>query len=96
MTVVPMMGILRSMRLADYMDKHGLDDPAMAGLIGDDVSAWAVRKWRYGQRVPRRDMQKRIERVTEGVVTTADLFAAADEVAERARTAPTPQDGAAA
>lgn len=80
-----MMGIFERMRLADYMDKHDLDDLAMAGRLGSDVSAWAVRKWRYGQRVPRRDMMRRIEVATEGAVTTSDLFDAADDAEQRRR-----------
>ncbi|WP_157080839.1 helix-turn-helix domain-containing protein [Methylobacterium variabile] len=65
------------MKLAAYMQAEGLDDAAMAARIGPDVSLWAVRKWRYGQRIPRLGMLKRISDVTAGAVTAQDHFDAA-------------------
>ncbi|MGY2052932.1 helix-turn-helix domain-containing protein [Methylobacterium sp. JK268] len=65
------------MKLAAYMEAEGLDDAAMAARIGPDVSSWAVRKWRYGQRMPRLAMQRRISAVTGGQVTAQDHFDAA-------------------
>ncbi|AWN55040.1 helix-turn-helix transcriptional regulator [Methylobacterium sp. 17Sr1-1] len=65
------------MKLAAYMEAQGLDDAAMAARIGPDVSPWAVRKWRYGQRIPRLGMLKRISDVTAGAVTAQDHFDAA-------------------
>ncbi|KMO29903.1 hypothetical protein VQ03_28955 [Methylobacterium tarhaniae] len=80
------------MKLAAYMEAQGLDDAAMAARIGPDVSPWAVRKWRYGQRIPRLGMLKRISDVTAGAVTAQDHFNAASEAR-----APLPeQSGAAA
>lgn len=65
------------MKLAAYMEAQGLDDAAMAARIGPDVSSWAVRKWRYGQRIPRLGMQRRILDATAGAVTPQDHFDAA-------------------
>lgn len=61
------------MKLAEYMSDHGLDDVAFARRMGPECSPWAVRKWRYAQRVPRANAQLRIGIVTKGAVTSVDL-----------------------
>lgn len=61
------------MTLADYMKAHGLDDLAMAEKIGR-CSESAVRKWRYGQRMPRVEQLRRIAEVTHGAVTPNDFL----------------------
>lgn len=71
------------MQLSTYMAEHKLDDAAFAALVGNGCSEWTVRKWRYGQRVPRPEMQARIHDTTKGAVTVADLVAAWRD--ERAR-----------
>lgn len=60
------------MKLIDYLKLSNLDDEAFASSIG--CSASAVRKWKYGERIPRRHALKRIERATNGAVTVADFF----------------------
>ena len=55
------------------MKQHSLDDAAMAALIGD-VSPSAVKKWRYGERIPRRAQMRRIVAVTSGAVQASDLI----------------------
>lgn len=44
----------------------------MADQIGD-VSAFAVRKWKYGERTPRGKTLARIGEITGGVVTANDF-----------------------
>ena len=77
LTGVPIMGIIVRMNaLASYMDREGLDDQSMADRLGLNVSPWAVRKWRYGQRVPRPKMLARLREATDGAVTPNDFIAA--------------------
>jgi DNA-binding transcriptional regulator YdaS (Cro superfamily) len=61
------------MKLATYMDRNGLDDEAMAAQIGG-VSSHAVKKWRYGERVPRPDAMQRLAKATGGKVTADDFM----------------------
>lgn len=60
------------MKLIDYLKLSKLDDEAFAASIG--CSASAVRKWKYGERIPRRHTLTRIESATNGAVTVADFF----------------------
>ena len=68
------------MRLGDFMKEKGLDDAAMAAVIGE-VSEFAVKKWRYGERTPRPAQMQRISKATEGRVTADDFMRVADEEA---------------
>ena len=61
------------MKLSAYMKESGIDDDAMAASIGD-CSAGAVRKWKYGERIPRPDHLRRITEATKGAVTANDFF----------------------
>lgn len=65
------------MQLDAYLRENKLTDESFAALLGADVSTWGVRKWRYGQRVPRLAMQQRISAATNGAVTANDFVAAA-------------------
>jgi hypothetical protein len=47
-------------------------DAANAGPPETPCSPWAVRKWRYRQRVPRPEMQRRIAKITDDKVTPND------------------------
>lgn len=63
------------------MKERGLDDEAMAVLItqvpdGSTVSPSAVKKWRYGERVPRPAQMIRIQRATTELVTANDFVQA--------------------
>lgn len=60
------------MTLSEYMKAHRLGEDAIAALIG--CSSGAVRKWRYGQRMPRRDQLQRITQATAGEVTANDFM----------------------
>ncbi|MGO9430586.1 helix-turn-helix domain-containing protein [Rhodoblastus sp.] len=68
------------MKLSAYMADNGLDDAAMAEKIGQ-CSEFAVRKWKYGERVPRPDHLRRISSATEGRVRPADFIDMPDEAA---------------
>ena len=67
------------MKLHDYLLATKTSDEAFARLVGK--SAGAVRKWRYGERVPRPVVMTRIREATNGAVT-ADDFLPAPEPAE--------------
>lgn len=71
------------MQLDTYIREQKLTDESFAKLLGPSVSEWAVRKWRYGQRIPRFTMQKRILEVTGGAVTANDLVEAVVEAGKR-------------
>ena len=63
------------MRLITYMKERGLDDEGFASLIGS-TSARAVKKWKYGETVPRLPELVRIEAVTGGAVKPSDFLPA--------------------
>lgn len=65
------------MKLTDFMKDRGLDDAAMAVLIGE-VSEGAVKKWRYAERTPRPNQMTRITAATDGAVTANDFMPAAE------------------
>jgi hypothetical protein len=71
------------MQLDAYLRENDLTDEGFAKILGAGVSAWAVRKWRYGQRIPRLAQQKRIREATSGLVTSNDLLAAAEACVDR-------------
>jgi hypothetical protein len=64
------------MKLADYLRQESLDDDAFASLSEGVFSAEAVRKWRFGVRMPRQKQLEKIVELTSGAVTANDLFAA--------------------
>ena len=71
LTVLPIVGTLSDMTLKEYIEA-GLGDIAQIGqALG--MSEHGVRKWVYGQREPDLDMAVRIEDLTGGKVTVADL-----------------------
>lgn len=64
------------MQLDAFIRDRKLTDDSFAALLGPDVSAWAVRKWRYGQRIPRIGMQQRIAAATKNQVAPNDFVEA--------------------
>ena len=60
------------MKLHAYMKLHKLDDATMAARLGCGPAA--VKKWKYGERIPRVPDALRIQTVTEGAVTPADFL----------------------
>lgn len=59
------------MKLIDYMRREGLDDEAMARQIGR-CTGHAVKKWKYGERVPDANRILRIEEITNRRVRLKD------------------------
>jgi DNA-binding transcriptional regulator YiaG len=76
------------MQLDAYLRANDLTDEDFAKILGPGVSAWAVRKWRYGQRIPRLAQQLRIREVTKNKVTANDLIAAAQACVSRQASQP--------
>lgn len=73
-----------SMTLRAFMDAHALGPTEMARRL--ECSESAVRKWYYGERIPRPDQMRRISEATFGIVTANDLLEAqAGEVSKRQR-----------
>jgi DNA-binding transcriptional regulator YiaG len=64
------------MRLIDWMREKNLSDGDVATLVGG-VSTHAVKKWKYGERVPRRAELQRLDQVSDGQVTPNDFVLAA-------------------
>lgn len=60
------------MTLVEYMRRQGIDDAAMAKLIGN-CSVSRLRKWKSGERAARAEIIERIEAVTDGAVTAQDM-----------------------
>lgn len=60
------------MKLTDYMKSRSITDSDMASMV--PCSEGAVRKWRYGERVPRGDQIRRIAELTGGEVTANDFY----------------------
>jgi hypothetical protein len=65
------------MKLKRYMEVNGLDDAAMSALVGDDCTPAAIKKYKYGERIPRPDRILIIQRVTGNRVTLRDWMAEA-------------------
>lgn len=63
------------MTLHEFMKLASLSDTDMASKLG--CSEGAVKKWRYGERVPRVDQLRRIHEITNGAVTANDFIGAA-------------------
>ena len=76
LTNVPNVGIFSDMKLASYLKDAGLDDEAFAQRSKGRFSAEAVRKWRFGVRVPRPQHMALIAELTAGAVTANDFMSA--------------------
>lgn len=61
------------MTLLEFMRREGIDDAEMARRVGD-CSAGAIRKWKYGERVPRPKFMNRIREVSGGQISPADFY----------------------
>lgn len=84
LTMFPIVGTCRHMKLAAYLEKNGLTQAAFAEAIG--VSVFAVGKYVRAERVPRPQILARIRAQTDGEVTANDFFSdlAAANPTERA------------
>lgn len=65
-----------------YRDRHGLSQTEFGALLG--VSDAAVSRWEAGLRVPQLSTMWRIEAVTGGEVTLAELAALAKQEGDAA------------
>ena len=63
------------MNLSAYMKLRSLSNSAMAEILKCSVSA--TQKYRYGSRIPRPEMMRRIQEVTDGAVTPNDFLSVA-------------------
>lgn len=59
------------MKLIDYMRSENIDDAAMAQRVGD-ITAFGIRKLKYGERGPSIEVAIRINKVTNGKVGLED------------------------
>lgn len=71
---------MHGMKLKSYMVQNRLTDQKMADAIGCSVSA--VRKWRYGLRMPKPDQLVVISEATNGAVTANDFVEQHQEAAQ--------------
>ncbi|WP_018407903.1 hypothetical protein [Methylocystis rosea] len=62
------------MKLLDYLKLNEIADEAFAAEFDGEISASAVRKWKYGERNPRLPELVRIEEITNGAVTARDFL----------------------
>jgi DNA-binding transcriptional regulator YdaS (Cro superfamily) len=60
------------MKLHQYIKENCLTQESFGVLVGR--SKWAVRKWMYGQRMPRPAEMVAIREATRGQVTPDDFF----------------------
>lgn len=67
------------MKLAQYMEAHGLTDGAFADRVGVDRSR--INRFRRGDAIPSWETARRIEEETGGQVTLSDLFPVPENVA---------------
>lgn len=61
------------MKLKQYLTEKNITPEAFAALVGG-VSESGVRKWMYGERVPRREQMIAIAEKTDGLVLPNDFL----------------------
>ena len=61
------------MKLAKYLNDRNISSEEFASEMGA-VSASGVRKWIYGNRVPRPDQMRKIAEITGGLVEPNDFI----------------------
>jgi hypothetical protein len=73
------------MKLTQYLREKCLDDETFASLSSGAFSPEAVRKWRFGVRIPRPEQMRLIFELTQGAVTPNDFVGvASDALIDRA------------
>lgn len=60
------------MKLINYLSEQKMSDGDFASLVG--VSSHGVRKWKYGERIPRADQMRKIAEATGGKVQPNDFI----------------------
>ncbi len=68
------------MRLSEYMREMKLTDDEFASAVG--ATAFAVGKWRRGERTPRDAFMRKIVAATKNCVTPNDFLSASAQAAE--------------
>lgn len=66
------------MNLKSYMEARGICDEQLAKRLG--VSVGAIRKWKYGERIPRANELVALARITKGKVGLLDFIHAKKNV----------------
>lgn len=72
------------MTLREYLKSNGISDADFAATMGGCVTERAVRKWRYGETMPRLPEAVRIEVVTDGKVKPDDFVTSPEQPPEAA------------
>ena len=60
------------MTLAEFIRTRSLTDAQLAQML--NCSTGALRKWKYGERIPRPGQMRKIAEVTDGHVTPNDFL----------------------
>jgi transcriptional regulator with XRE-family HTH domain len=71
--IIPILGMFVDMKLAKYLNDRDLSSRKFASEMGG-VSASGVRKWIYGERIPRPDQMRKIAEITGGLVEPNDFI----------------------
>jgi hypothetical protein len=78
---LPQIGKDDRMQLIDWMKTEGIDDQQVADRLsslpeGTDksISAFAVKKWKYGERIPRPDEMRGLYAISAGKVGPNDFY----------------------
>lgn len=71
------MGNVCGMKLAQYLTDKNIPLEQFAADMGG-LSASGVRKWIYGERVPRPDQMRKIAELTGGLVEPNDFILASE------------------
>lgn len=82
--MLPIVGNMASMKLTQYLTENNISPEQFAATM-DGMSISGVRKWMYGERVPRPDQMRKISEVTDGAVQPNDFILAAGIEAEAAQ-----------
>lgn len=70
------------MKLAQYITDNNISIEQFAADMGGSVSG--IRKWMYGERVPRPDQMRKIAEMTGGAVQPNDFILEVSSEMERA------------
>jgi transcriptional regulator with XRE-family HTH domain len=68
----PTLGKRNGMKLAQYITDKNINVEQFAADMGGSVSG--IRKWMYGERVPRPDQMRKIAEMTGGLVQPNDFI----------------------
>jgi transcriptional regulator with XRE-family HTH domain len=67
------------MKLAQYLTDHNISPERFAAEVGVSVSG--MRKWMYGERVPRPDQMRKIADLTGALVEPNDFILSSETAA---------------